>query len=1095
MHASDPFTACSIERLLGWILAEEKQGQIFGIRKELFYSPRPDDGFFLKRYGKMLETPIGVAAGPHTQLAQNIIAAYLTGARYLELKTIQTQDELTVTKPCIDMQDEGYNCEWSQELKLHHAFEQYLNAWIIVHILKDKFGWGGQNFPGFIFNMSVGYDLAGIQRANVQAFLDKMACCAAEKAAKIEAVAKMYARVRDLTIPDCISDNVTISTMHGCPPDEVEKIGRYFIEVRKLHTTIKLNPTLLGPEHLRSILNDRLGFDVHVPDEAFAHDLKYEAGVDLIRALQPAAVSNGVEFNLKLTNTLETVNSGRMLPKNESMVYMSGRALHPISINLARRLQNDFDGRLDISFAAGVDCFNIAEILACNLKPVTVCSDVLKPGGYGRLRQYLKMLETALAKAGADSIDAYIRACGRKSDTIGSGLNYLNTYARAVVERARYKKAHFPYENIKTFRDLSVFDCIQPPCVVTCPVNQNIPAYMYHTARGEYDTALAVILKDNPFPNVQGKVCDHLCQFKCTRINYDGPLLIREIKRFVAQYGRASYPPTPNKPNGLRVAVIGAGPSGLACAYFLALDGFSVTIFEAKDKAGGMAADKIPAFRLDDASLQKDIGNIQALGVTIHLGISIDAARFEALQNAYDYIYIGVGAQKSLKLGIPGEEALGVTDQLSFLSAVRRGQAPDLGKRVAVVGGGNAAMDAARTAKRLVGSEGRVQILYRRTRHEMPAAAEEVQATVDEGIELVELTAPECFLVEDGRVKSNRCFQMTLGEKDDSGRARPVKIIGSEVEIQVDSLIAAIGQQVCLDFLPEKKLEIDVQTCETRLSNVFAGGDAVRGAATLIQAIGDGKRAAAAIRQRSDPKSRTPISKTHRRADVAALKVRQAERMPEEHFPADASNRPMGFELATETLTEAAAQKEAARCLQCDVLCNICTTVCPNRANVGYPVAPITYVVQTARRTPTGVRVENGAAERIDQPYQIFNLGDFCNQCGNCTTFCPTNGAPFQIKPKFFLSRTRFEQESCGYHLCRNVLQARRNGAHETLSHARGVLEYETCDISAVLNSTSLALEDIVFKTAAVQQVELRHAQQMAIMLLALNNFYLFNNS
>ena len=178
---SDNFTPYSIEKLLQWILAEEKQGQIFGIRRELFFVPRSDDVFRMTRYGQILETPIGVAAGPHTQLSQNIISAWLTGARYIELKTVQTLDELEVTKPCIDMTDEGYNCEWSQELKLEQSFDEYLNAWIILHILRDRFEWGEADSPGFIFNMSVGYNLEGILNPNVQTFLNNMVDCRAQK--------------------------------------------------------------------------------------------------------------------------------------------------------------------------------------------------------------------------------------------------------------------------------------------------------------------------------------------------------------------------------------------------------------------------------------------------------------------------------------------------------------------------------------------------------------------------------------------------------------------------------------------------------------------------------------------------------------------------------------------------------------------------------------------------------------------------------------------------------------------------------------------------------------------------------------------------
>ena len=754
--SSDKFWPCDIETLLKWVLEEEKHGQIFGIRKELFFVPQETDPFRMRRYGQLLETPLGVAAGPHTQLSQNLISAWLTGARYLELKTVQVLDEIEVTKPCIDMTDEGYNCEWSQELKLEQSFHEYLNAWIVLHILKDKFGWGSPGERGFIFNMSVGYNMEGILKPTVQRFLDRMQKCPDEKAEKIERLARFYPRVKTLDIADCISDNLTISTMHGCPPEEVEKIGRYFVEERKLNTTIKLNPTLLGSEGVRDILNNKLGFETQVPNLAFEHDLKYPDGVALIRSLLDSAKKSGVTFNIKLTNTLETSNQEQNLPKNEQMVYMSGRALHPISINVAARLQNEFKGALEISFSAGTDCFNFAEVLACNLKPVTVCSDILKPGGYGRLSQYLEEARKALQAAGARTLEEYaVARSGKARSHTQAGLKNLQAYAKSVVENEAYSKRQFPYDNIKTSRELNTFDCIHAPCMTTCPASQNIPAYMYYTARGDYARAYRVIMETNPFPNVQGMVCDHQCETKCTRINYDNPLLIREIKRFVAQQfdGPVDGPPVlkPFPSNGIKVAIIGAGPSGLSCAHFLALDGFEVQVFEQKGFAGGWASDAIPAFRLDEASIQKDIDAILSLGVTIHYGARVDREQFETLRKQFDYVYVAVGAQEGMPMGVPGEDAAGVMDQLRFLSAVRRGERPNLGRRVVVIGGGNSAMDAARTAKRLVGKDGEVTVLYRRTRKEMPAAPEEVQAMLDEGIKLVELAAPERLLEKNGQ--------------------------------------------------------------------------------------------------------------------------------------------------------------------------------------------------------------------------------------------------------------------------------------------------------------------------------------------------------
>ena len=1089
---SDKFTCCSIEKLLLWILAEEKHSQIFGIRKELFFVPQPDDVFKMRRYGQDLETPIGVAAGPHTQLSQNIICAWLTGARYIELKTIQTRDDLEVTKPCIDMTDEGYNCEWSQELKLDQSFNEYLNAWILINLLKDKFGWGDPDSRGFIFNMSVGYDLDGILNPNVQTFLNRMADCTAEKAVKIDALARVYPRIKKLEIPHTISDSITISTMHGCPPDEVEKIGRYFIEERKLNTTIKLNPTLLGPEQLRHIVNDELGFEVEVPDEAFEHDLEYDAGVALIESLLKKAAKVGVVFNLKLTNTLETVNRNQNLPDNEKMVYMSGRSLHPITINLARRLQNEFNGKLDISFSAGADCFNVADVLACNLRPVTACSDILKPGGYGRLRQYLDEIAKSFAEGGADSMEAFIAVRGQTKNLIRASLKNLEAYASAVVANKAYKKSRFHYENIKTPRELTTFDCIKAPCVSTCPVSQDIPRYMYHTAMGNYEKAMDVILETNPFPNVQGMVCDHACQFKCTRLNYDNPLLIREIKRFIAQKQDRAGPRKPAPSNGLKVAVIGAGPSGLACAYFLALDGFAVDIYETKDITGGMAADAIPSFRLDDDSLNKDIEGIVALGVQIHYGSRIELSRFESLRNTYDYVYVSVGAQKGLHLDIPGEDAAGVHDMLSFLSAVRHGQTPDLGKRVVVIGGGNSAMDAARTAKRLVGQDGNVSIVYRRTRKEMPADFEEIQATLDEGINLIELAAPECLLVENGYVKSNVCFKMKLGEKDASGRPRPVKIEGSEFEIQADSVISAIGQQVELDFFPEKELQADPDTLETQLLNVFAGGDAVRGASTLIKAISDGKRVAESIRRRAARQFNIPAGETDRNLDVGALQIEQARRIFGPKVPEIGLDQRFGFNLVTKTLDDDTAQQEARRCLQCDVICNICTTVCPNRANIAYTMDPVELTIQRARRSGDGVQIEDVETVPISQRFQIINLGDFCNECGNCTTFCPTSGEPYRVKPKFYLTPQSFASEQNGYTLADGVLKAKVDGELETLSRQGDSLIYETKDVRARLNLKTYAVEGLTFASDATGPVDLRHAAQMGVMLAALSDFYIF---
>ena len=331
MHGLDPV------RLLRWILEDLNRGSALGIVKDLFFIPQQDDPFRLQRYGVTLENPLGAAAGPHTQMAQNIVAAWLCGARYMELKTVQVLDQISVTKPCIDMRDEGYNCEWSQELTLEQSYEEYLKAWVLIHVLHDRLGFAGA--PGVIFNMSAGYSMEGILSPGVQNFLNRMQNCGDDVRAMQSRLAAVHPRAAQLDIPGCMSDSLTISCMHGCPPEEVEKISLYFIQQRRLNTTLKMNPTLLGAERVRGILNESLGYETTVPDIAFEHDISYETALRIVRNCCSAASDLGLTFSVKLTNTLETLNSGQCLPEKENMVYMSGRALYPISIAVAEKLQ------------------------------------------------------------------------------------------------------------------------------------------------------------------------------------------------------------------------------------------------------------------------------------------------------------------------------------------------------------------------------------------------------------------------------------------------------------------------------------------------------------------------------------------------------------------------------------------------------------------------------------------------------------------------------------------------------------------------------------------------------------------------------------
>jgi putative selenate reductase len=1050
---SDKFYPTPLPQLLQIILNQYNQTKtIFGIPEGLFFRPDPFDPFRSTRYGRLLETPIGLAAGPHTQLSQNIVAGWLTGARFIELKTIQTLDELEISKPCIDMQDEGYNCEWSQELKVEQSFEQYLDAWILIHVLKDYIGIGSMQEPGCIFNMSVGYDLQGILSDNVQWFLEKMQDAKKELQAKIEQIKPIYPRIEQLKIRPRMSDSVTLSTMHGCPPDEIEAIGIYLLENKHLHTTIKLNPTLLGKEELQKIMKHS-GFKTKIPGQAFEHDLKYDDAIVIMQTLCETATIHDLRFGIKLTNTLESENQKEVFPSHEKMMYMSGRALHPVSVAIASKIQKEFSGRFGLTFSGGANAFNVSDLIAAGLDPVTVCTDLLKPGGYGRLHQYIEELRKDFAQCKAHSIEEFISARAGHPET---RLRYkvlanLENYAAKVLQDDRYKKIALHDPCIKTARPLGWFDCIHAPCEDTCPTNQDIPNYNYYTSKGDFQKAATVIMQTNPFPQTTGMICDHLCQLKCTRINYEHPVLIREIKRFVAEQTKVADSKQPDQgyPKiAKKVAVIGAGPSGLSCAAFLARAGFRVEIFEIKSRPGGMVSSGIPSFRLTDEAIKNDVAAIESLGVKIHYDQEINQPRFEKLKTENDYIYIAAGAQRSVKLRIKGMEAAGIVDPLHFLENLKNRKKVSLGTRVVIIGGGNTAMDVARTAYRLVGDNGKVTIVYRRTIKEMPADMGEIKAVLAEGMKIIELLAPVRVNAVGGKVFSITCIRMELGQKDSSGRPEPVKIPGSEFEIETDTIIPAVGQELAIDFCDPVLLQTKSGSYETGIPNVFIGGDAIRGASTAINAIGDGRKAAQEIIDREKIAFNTKPENARMPQDASWHAMMRAKKMPavevRETLPDDRKN----FKLVSATINEEEAKYEASRCMLCDEVCNICITVCPNLAFHSFDIQPLSIQLQKlVRKSGNWEIVQDDEPFEVKQQRQILHIADWCNNCGNCNTFCPSADAPYKIKPHLFLNKEAFESGEDGFWLeqanNKKILHQQSKNQKSALILENGNLIYE----------------------------------------------------
>jgi len=1088
---SDTMNAQPFQVLFNWILKEfEEKHSIFGIPRSLFYTPRADSPYSTHIFGQRLATPIGPAAGPHTQLTQNIVCAWLSGARFIELKTVQIMDELEIPRPCIDMEDEGYNVEWSQELKLAQSTDEYVKAWVLIHILRRLLGFEGNVPCGTVFNMSVGYDLKGIQSAPMTHFMDNLQDASEEIGAIRDVLRTEFPQFADVEIPTRITDNVTLSTMHGCPPDEIEQIALYLLEERGLHTFVKLNPTLLGQETVKRILHDRLGFDtIRIPDKVFEHDLQYGRAVKLIRTLQQSAAERDLTFGVKLSNTLAMANHKDALPGDE--MYMSGRALYPITINLFDKLEREFDGNLNVSYSGGADALNVTAILASGALPVTAASDLLKPGGYSRLLQYLENLEIAMRERGAASL----------AELAQDKLVNLERTAAKALHDPRYKKSYHPFGLPKVESGLGLFDCITAPCTEQCAVCQDVPEYAWLIAQGDYDRAMEVILSRNPLPGVTSYVCTHLCQTRCTRNNYDEPVAIRALKRFAAENSKETRFLGKTLVSGARVAVIGSGPSGLAAAYYLALNGVETIIYEAKDRAGGMLA-IAPAFRLPQTIVQADIDRITGLGVKIELAHPIAAPPEELLQDGFDAVYVACGFQKGARLGIEGEDSAGVFQALDFLAQVARGERVNLGRRVLVIGGGNSAMDAARTAKRLTpplsspqDGGGGVTVVYRRTEHEMPATEEEKEGLFAEGVILEELLSPTRVILQDGRVAALECARNELGEPDADGRRRPVRIAGSEFQIEADSIIVAIGQRPDISFLDGSSVSLrrngaiaaDPQTGLAGGEMIYAGGDVVRGPDTIIAACADGQRAAESICNKlgipfERPAVQFPTLSAKEIAQVKQIRARKAAQHEAAMLPPAQRG---GFDLVEATLTEKAAQAEAARCMQCSTLCDKCVEVCPNRANYTYVVSPATLTLPVVSCQRGELTVTGEEVFRIEQARQIIHVDDFCNECGNCATFCVHQGQPYLDKPRLFLQKSDFEQEEDNAFYIEGSTIRRREGGQESrlfVESETGEMSFENEAVKANL-SPDFQVRDMELKEEFQGTLSLAGAAEMAVIL------------
>jgi putative selenate reductase len=493
-------------------LEPQAQGSLFALPRRRWYIPQANSKHDLtvRFHGRLAGNAAGPAAGPHTQMAQNILLSYVAGARILELKTVQVNDRLTIGRPCIDMTNVGYNIEWSQELLVEDSLREYVAGAMLIEMFRRDPVFAADALLGpvgeSLLDISVGYDLAGIRSDKVQKFLDGMRD-ASPVIEKLRAeIPAQYTLARNLQYPAQLSNTLTLSTFHGCPADEIERICEFLIQERDLDVIVKMNPPMLGKDRLEHLLHDELGYtELTVNPTAYTSGLQFDEAVQLVDRLTRLAHSRGRRFGCKFSNTLEVLNHRTFFTPDNKIQYLSGQPLYVITLTLTDVFRQAVGPHVPISFSAGIDQANFPHAVACGFVPVTVSSDLLRIGGYGRISTYLQSLEKAMKSVGAASIDDYILKVFSQSDAAErkaaadtkqplsspalAWVGLLNTKIAAEKARAdiRYRAAKNRKVPTRIDSHLETFDCITcDKCLPVCPNAANftyptpIVAFDYH---------------------------------------------------------------------------------------------------------------------------------------------------------------------------------------------------------------------------------------------------------------------------------------------------------------------------------------------------------------------------------------------------------------------------------------------------------------------------------------------------------------------------------------------------------------------------------------------------------------------------------------
>lgn len=859
----------SFEKLMEMLLEEYRaEGSIFGI-KDFYKAGRSR----LPIFGMRIENPVGPAAGPVSQTAQGIIAAYLSGARFFELKTV-CPGEKASQKPCISVGDRTFSSEYPSELSIGEAFGEYVKAWYAIKLISTAFELGVPE--GFVFNMSVGGSLEDIKSEKMNSFIEGL------KSAEYTPVwreCENWARAHmdeldgiDGTYLSDISPRVCSSVVFA--PDEelsaaeIEEAATYLIEEKRLHTFIRLSPDLLGYYSIRGILDINGYEDIEINKVRMESNARYEELKPVFNRLQSKADSHRLEFGVKVSDGL-LIESTKETPVAEGK--LTGRALFPIAFSLAEKIANDFGGGLRICFAGGADYYTASKLFNVGIWPITVVSDIIRPGG---LRRFKQMAED-------------VSKCDYAQFS-GILTSDLPDIEKELYESGRYKNRDIaPAKKAKG--PIPHIGCTKAQCRAVCPIGADIPLIQRLIKNGKSLEALRVITQRNPMPFTVESLCSHPCTDSCSRRFYEGALNIKEENYKVAQNACFDLldETEPKSGAGAKIAVIGCGPAGLSCACFMARQGAKVTIFDKEDRPGGAVTKYIPKFRILDSDVEWDTTLIQMLGIEMELGAEITSLK-ELREKGFEKIVLAIGAGKERHLKFAFGKSISALDFLADYRINPEATEETVMGNVVVIGGGHTAVSAARCAKKLE-SVDRVTIVFDHPISDMTASMDELVALKKEGIFISDNLIPSG--VRGGNLL---CHVSTIGEPDEKTGIRPVVDTGEKDKIPADVAINAIGEEA-----------------DTTLFDEIDSATYIVGSANF--------------------------GRTEEIAEVVADAQRLCKKIVNAHYDKyvpDNENEDHSF-LEKRGILCGDCKKcaEGENCLECDSVCAFCAEACPNRAN------------------------------------------------------------------------------------------------------------------------------------------------------------------